>query len=67
MAKCKGKILVVDDDCLNRELIKEILNDYNYGIEEAENGKQAFEKISYIQSKNILFCFLCLKYQPHLK
>lgn len=39
------RILVVDDDCLNRDLIKELLNDYNYGIEEAENGKQAFEKI----------------------
>lgn len=39
------RILVVDDDCLNRDLIKEILNVYNYVIEEAENGKQAFEKI----------------------
>ena len=39
------RILIVEDDDLNRDLIKEILNSENYYYEEAFNGKQAYEKI----------------------
>ncbi len=39
-------ILVVEDNFANRYLIKEILKSYNLKIDEAENGKEALEKLS---------------------
>ncbi len=39
----KLKILHADDVMLNRELINGFLEDYNFEIFEAENGKQVFE------------------------
>ena len=38
------KILVVDDAVVNRELLREMLED-NYVIEMAENGQQALRKL----------------------
>ena len=38
------KILVVDDAAVNRELLREMLED-NYVIEMAENGQQALRKL----------------------
>ena len=38
-----GKILIVDDTRLNRELAKDLLEMEGYQIYEAENGKQAIE------------------------
>ena len=39
------RILIVEDDELNRDLIKEILSTNDYYYEEAVNGKQAYEKV----------------------
>ncbi len=38
------KILIVDDNMINRELIKEWLIDFNFEILEAGNGREAVEK-----------------------
>ena len=37
-------ILVAEDDDINRELIKDILEDYGYRVNEAVNGKDAIKK-----------------------
>lgn len=37
-------VLVVEDNDINRELIREILEDEGYRIKEAENGKEGVEK-----------------------
>lgn len=37
-------ILVAEDDDINRELIREILNEYGYRVNEASNGKEAIKK-----------------------
>lgn len=39
------KILIVDDEELIRSVIKEYLNEQNYITDEAENGKEALEKL----------------------
>ncbi len=42
----KGKkILLVDDNDLNREIAVDILSDGGFNVEEAENGKKAIEKL----------------------
>lgn len=40
----KEKILIVDDICLNREMLKEILKN-EYSILEAENGQEAMDMV----------------------
>jgi two-component system sensor histidine kinase/response regulator len=40
-----GKILIVDDEIVNRELLKEILNARGFETEEAEDGIQALQKV----------------------
>ena len=43
----KGKhLLLVEDNELNREIAFEILNEYGFIVDTAENGKEAVEKIS---------------------
>ncbi len=37
-------VLVVEDDDVNRELIKDILTDYGYRVDEAVNGQEAVTK-----------------------
>lgn len=39
------RILVAEDNPVNRELIREILSDYEYEVIEACNGQEALEKI----------------------
>jgi len=38
------RILIVDDDLINRELIKELIGELNFEIAEGTNGKEAIEK-----------------------
>ncbi|MBM4764620.1 response regulator transcription factor [Bacillus sp. B15-48] len=40
------KILIVDDEFQMRKLLKLYLQQENYQVEEAENGKEAYEKVS---------------------
>lgn len=40
------KILIVDDEAMIREVIREYCDDANYQTDEAENGKIALEKIN---------------------
>ncbi len=43
----KGKhILLVEDNELNREIAYEILNEYGFNVDTAENGKEAVDKVS---------------------
>ncbi|MGN1095039.1 MAG: response regulator, partial [Eubacteriales bacterium] len=42
---CK-RLLLVEDNELNREIAVEILSEYGFEIDSAENGKEAVEKIS---------------------
>ncbi len=44
--KSIGKILIVDDEELNAEAIKDVLEDVHYEVDLAFNGQQAQEKIS---------------------
>lgn len=46
----KDKVLIVDDMKMNRELLAEILGD-EYSILEAENGRQAIEKLENMNSE----------------
>ena len=39
------KILVVDDEDYMREIVRQALQDTNYGVDEATDGKKALEKI----------------------
>jgi len=41
-----GLVLVVDDEELNRTLLRDPLEARGYGVEEAENGEQALQKIA---------------------
>ena len=41
----KGRILVVDDDFLNRTLLATNLEEQDYGVESAEDGGEALEKL----------------------
>lgn len=44
--KFMGKrILLAEDNELNREIATEILQGYNFAVESAENGKEAYEKV----------------------
>ena len=40
------KILIVDDEVMIREVIKEYLNNEGFNCEEAENGFQALEMLN---------------------
>ncbi len=40
-----NRILLVEDNFANRYVIKEMLKEYNLQIDEAENGKEAIEKL----------------------
>ena len=43
----KGKrLLLVEDNDLNREIAFEILNEYGFSVDTAENGKEAVDTIS---------------------
>lgn len=50
-----GKILVVDDERSIRRALKEILEFESFEVDEAENGKEAVEKVSNEQY-DIIFC-----------
>ncbi len=41
--ECAGKILVVDDEEINRELLSSLLSVYHYDVVEAEDGETALE------------------------
>jgi len=43
---CPGFVLVVDDEEVNRALLRDPLQARGYEVEEAENGLVALEKIS---------------------
>ncbi len=51
----KKNILIIDDDVTIRNLARKILEDENYNIFEAENGKNALEIIKY-QDFDMIFC-----------
>ena len=40
----KKRILVVDDDTIFRYLVKELLIEEGYDVDDAKNGKEGFEK-----------------------
>lgn len=40
-----ARVLVVDGKCENREVFREILKDMQVQVDEAENGKDAFDRI----------------------
>ncbi len=44
-SKETNRILLVEDNFANRYVIKEMLKEYNLQIDEAENGKEAIEKL----------------------
>ena len=47
VADLKGKkLLLVEDNALNRELAQEILREYGFRVDPAENGAVAVEKVS---------------------
>lgn len=52
------KVLVVDDDSMNRKLLKSIISKLNAEIIEAENGEEALAKI--IEEGDISLVFLDL-------
>ncbi len=41
----RARVLVVDGKCENREVFREILKDMQVQVDEAENGKDAFDRI----------------------
>ena len=41
----EARVLVVDGKCENREVFREILKDMQVQVDEAENGKDAFDRI----------------------
>ena len=44
---CHGKrLLLVEDNALNREIALEILREYGFHIDTAENGAEALDKIA---------------------
>ncbi|MGZ9222499.1 MAG: response regulator, partial [Anaerolineales bacterium] len=47
--KSSLKILVVDDDVLNRRLMKVLLTHAGYHVDLASNGEEAFDAIKYQQ------------------
>ena len=49
-----SKVLIVDDTFLNRMLLKEFLKDFPFELEEAENGRQALEKLDDFKADLVL-------------
>jgi class 3 adenylate cyclase len=43
--RCRGLVLIVDDDEGNRTLLRDPLETHGYAIVEAENGEQALQKV----------------------
>ena len=44
--RCRGLVLVVDDEEANRTLLRDPLETHGYEIVEAENGEQALQKVA---------------------
>ena len=42
---CRGLVLVVDDEEVNRTLLRDLLETHGYEIIEAETGEQALQKV----------------------
>ncbi len=53
-ASIKPNILIIDDDATIRLLMRDFLTDEQYSIEEAENGKDALERIKKHQPDLVL-------------
>ena len=43
---CGRRVLLVDDNAINREITKEILRSRGFVLEEAENGREAVDKVT---------------------
>ncbi len=51
------KVLIVDDSLISRRMIRQLVSNFNFDIEEAKNGREALEKI---HSSNFDIIFLDL-------
>ena len=51
-----GKLLVVDDDELTREILASILEAEGYEVQQAENGKRAYEFLKDSQDVDLIVC-----------
>ncbi len=52
----QGKILVVDDDELTREILASILEADGYAVEQAANGKEAYETLKSSNDVELIVC-----------
>ncbi len=48
------EILIAEDDAIMRHLLKDTLEDWNYTVHEAENGREALEKTNSIKDLQLL-------------
>ena len=46
-------ILLVEDNELNREIAVELLNEYGFLVDTAENGAEAVEKVKKIKTRRL--------------
>ena len=53
------KILVVDDDSINRELMSDILTQMQCNVDFAKDGKEAIEKASKKSYDLFLWIYVC--------
>ena len=61
------RILVVDDQEISRTIMKDMLDHFEYGWEEAKDGLEAIEKIQKAQKEGRAFDYLVLDWHmPHL-
>jgi len=58
-----GKILIVEDDSLVQDFLKETLRRLNLGVETASSGEEAFEKLSSGNFDLVLSTFACPPYR----
>jgi CheY-like chemotaxis protein len=61
------RILVVEDQPDNRQIIRDMLAPTDYEIAEAENGEQALAAIAKQRPDLILIAIKALRHNPHAK
>ena len=58
---CQNKILIVDDEPFNLDLLEQELEDQNYTIERASDGAEALDKVPVFQPDLILLDYMMPK------
>lgn len=64
--KIKTKILIVDDQKISREILKNILKNFECDCDEAENGLEAIKLIKKADKKNVPYEILLIDWQMPL-